>query len=79
MKKLLFSLYLMIVLASVGIALTVYIEGYNLPNYIYSVAYIICGTSPLVVYLIKRRSGKFIQDADKSSYNFMHNITKEKE
>ena len=69
----------MMVVASIGIALTVYIEGYNLPNYIYSVAYIICGTSPLVVYLIKRRSGKFIHDADKSSYNFIQNITKEKE
>ena len=66
----------MMVVASIGIALTVFIEGYNLPNYIYSVAYIICGTSPLVVYLIKRRSGKFIHDADKSSYNFIQNITK---
>lgn len=48
------NIYIILVIIATLIIFTKFDDNYNLPNIYYSFAYIICGTSPLIVYIIKR-------------------------
>ncbi len=52
-------IYMLLVLVAIVIILTTFSDEYNLPSFYYAISYIICGTSPLVFYYIKKSKSNY--------------------